>query len=332
MTTDTVRWGILGTGAMARTFAADLKFARGAELLAVASRTQDKADAFGEALGIPRRYEDYVRLVDDPDVDVVYIATPNNMHKDQALMALDGGKAVLCEKPFAMNASEARTMVAHAREKRLFLMEAMWTRFLPVMGKLRELVSSGALGDVRMVTADFGFRADGEDLAEILTSPEYGGGSLLDVGVYPVSLASMILGSPTTVAGLAHLGGTGVDEQAGMVLGNEDGQLAILHSAIRTTTPQDAVIMGTEKHVRIHAPFWRGSALTITGEDESEETVEAPFEGDGYHFEAVEVMECLRQGRLESAIMPLGESVAVMETLDRLRAQWGLRFPADPVK
>ena len=329
MRSDTIRWGILSTGSMARTFARNLRLAQGAELAAVASRTKEKADAFGDEFNIPRRYEGYAELAADPDVDVVYIATPNTMHKEHTLMSLESGKAVLCEKPFATNAAEAQVMIARARKKQRFLMEAMWTRFLPLMAKVRGVLADGVLGDVRMLTADFGFRAKGDEMTEILMNPAFGGGSLLDVGVYPVSLASMVLGPPSSLATLAHLGETGVDEQAGMILGYAGGQLALLHSSIRTTTPQEATIMGTERCIRIHAPFWRSSKMTIVEEDGAEQVIEAPFEGDGYQFEAVEVMDCLRGGGLESAVMPLDASLDIMETMDRIRAQWGLRYPAD---
>jgi len=329
MRNDAVRWGILSTGAMARTFARNLKLAQGAELAAVASRTQEKADAFGDEFSISNRYEGYAQLVADPAVDVVYIATPNSMHKEHTLMSLESGKAVLCEKPFATHAAEAQAMITCARERKRFLMEAMWTRFLPLMVKVRGFLADGVLGDVRMLTADFGFRAKDDEMTEILMNPAFGGGSLLDVGVYPLSLAWMVFGPPSSLATLAHLGDTGVDEQAGMILGYGGGQLALLHSSIRTTTPQEATIMGTEGRLRIHAPFWRSSKMTMVDEGGVGHVIEAPFEGDGYQFEATEVMNGLRGGSLESAVMPLDESLDIMRTIDRIRAQWGLRYPAD---
>jgi len=332
MKSDTIRWGILSAGRMARTFAKNLRLDHGAELTAVASRAQERADAFADEFNIPHRYHDYTELAADADVDVVYIATPNSMHKEHTLMALESGKAVLCEKPFATNASEARVMIERAREKRVFLMEAMWTRFLPLMGKVRGVVAKGVLGDVCMLTADFGFRAAGDEMTDILMKPAFGGGSLLDVGVYAVSFASMVLGSPSSLATLADIGKTGVDEQAGMVFGYSGGQLALLHSSIRATTPQEATIMGTQRRVRIDAPFWCSSTMTLLDEDGAESIIEAPFDGDGYHFEAVEVMDCLRRSRLESAVMPLDESLEIMKTMDAIRGQWGLRYPADQIE
>jgi len=198
-----------------------------------------------------------------------------------------------------------------------------------LLAKVRAVLADGLLGEVHMLTADFGFHATGDDITEILMSPAFGGGSLLDVGIYTVSLASMILGPPSSVAARAHIGKTGVDEQTGIVLGYSGGQLALLHSSIRTTTPQEAAIMGSERCIRIHAPFWRSSRMTIMDEDGAEDVIEAPFGGDGYQFEAVEVMDCLCGGRLESAVMPLDESLDIMKTMDRIRAQWGPLSAAD---
>lgn len=325
---EVIRWGILGTGYIARAFAKDLKWASGAELLAVGSRAQETADAFGDEFGVPRRYAQYEALADDPDVDAVYVATPHHLHCANTLLCLNAGRTVLCEKPLAINAREAREMVATARERKLFLMEAMWTRFFPAMEKVRALLDSDVLGEVRMVTADFGFRA-AEDERGRLVDPAAGGGSLLDVGVYPVSLASMVLGAPSRIAALAHLGETGVDEQAGILFGYDAGQLAILHSAVETETLQEAAILGTEGRIRLAPRFWCPSRLALSLEGEDDEVLEFPYEGQGYQFEADEVMACLREGRTESAVMPLDESVQVMETLDRIRAEWGLRYPME---
>ncbi len=325
---ETIRWGILGTGYIAGAFAKDLKRASGAELIAVGSRARKTADAFGDEFGVPRRHSRYEALAEDPHVEAVYVATPHHLHCANTLMCLNAGKAVLCEKPFAINAREAREMVATARERELFLMEAMWTRFFPAMDKVRALLDDGAIGDVRMVTGDFGFRAAGDERGR-LVDPAAGGGPPLDVGVYPVSLASMVLGAPSRIAALAHLGETGVDEQAGILLGHDAGQLAILHSAVETETPQEAAILGTEGRIRIAPRFWCPSRLVISREGKDDEALEFPYEGQGYQFEADEVMTCLREGRAESALMPLDESVEVMETLDRIRAEWGLRYPMD---
>ncbi len=208
-----------------------------AKLVAVGSRTAESAQRFAERFQVPHAHSSYEALANDPNVDIVYISTPHALHYDNTMLCLQAGKAVLCEKPFAINAREASEMIATARERKLFLMEAIWTRFLPSMVRLRELLADNAIGDVRMLQADFGFRTN-VDLQSRLFDPALGGGGLLDVGVYCVSLASQLFGTPDRIIGLAEIGTTGVDEQGAMLLGYPGGQLAVLSTAIRTTTPQ----------------------------------------------------------------------------------------------
>jgi len=323
-----IRWGILGTGRIAKTFAQGLAVLPDAELVAVGSRSQSAADAFGDEFRVPHRHASYVALADDPDVDVVYVATPHSLHRENSRLCLQAGKAVLCEKPFAINAAQAEEVIALARKKRLFLMEAMWTRFLPVLVRVRELLAEGAIGEVRLLNADFGFSATFDPRGRLF-DPHLGGGALLDVGVYLVSLASMVFGPPVRIASMAHLGRTGVDEQAAAILGYERGQLAVLTTAVRTSTPQEAILMGTGGQMRIHSQWWHPTTLTLALEGREEEVIYLPFEGNGYHYEAAEVMDCLRSGRLESDVMPLDETLAIMETMDQMRAQWGLRYPME---
>lgn len=325
---DKVRWGILGTGHIARKFARGLAFLPDAELAAVGSRSQVTADTFSDEFNVRRRYTSYEALADDPNVDVVYVATPHSRHQANSRLCLEAGKAVLCEKPFALNAAEAASVIELAREKQLFLMEAMWTRFLPLFGAVRSLLAEGAIGELRMVTADFGFRAE-VDPHHRLFDPALGGGALLDVGIYPVSLAFMALGAPARVTSMAHLGHTGVDEQAAVLLGYEQGQLAVLTTAIRTQTPQEATLFGTLGSIKIHSPWWCSPQLTLAINGETKRIIERPIAGNGYNYEAAEVMACLRAGRTESEIMPLDETLAIMEILDEIRAQWGLKYPGE---
>lgn len=325
---DPIHWGILGTGKIARQFAAGLKQLPDAKLIAVGSRTAEPAEAFGKQFAVAHRHPSYEALVRDPDVEAIYVATPHSCHYENTLLALAAGKAVLCEKPFTINAREAEAVIALARTKKLFLMEAMWTRCFPLMAKLRELLASQAIGEARMLTADFGFRAAYHEEARLF-DPTAGGGALLDVGVYPVSLASMIFGSPTRIVSQAQLGKTGVDEAAAIILSHAQGQLAVLSTAIRLETAQEAIIMGTTGRIRIHSPWWRPAAMTLTRDGRSDETMEFAFAGNGYQFEAAEVRRCLRAGKLESHVMPLDETLAIMRTLDAIRAQWGLRYPMD---
>ena len=207
-------------------------------------------------------------------------------------------------------------------------MEAMWTRCFPLMKKLRELLLSGAIGEVRQLTADFGFRTEYQDEPRLF-GPEFGGGALLDVGVYPVSLSSLLFGPPTRIASAANLGPTGVDEEAAMIMTHGRGEMAVLHTAVRLDTAQESILSGTRGRIRIHSPWWRPVAMMLSRDGKPNERFDFPLEGNGYDYEALEVMDCLRSGKLESPLMPLDESLSVMQTLDAIRAQWGLKYPME---
>ena len=322
------RWGILGTGNIASQFARGLAELDDAELVAVGSRTAESAETFGERFNAPRRHGSYAALASDPAVDAIYVATPHPLHHDNTIMCLEAGKAVLCEKPFAINAGQAQSMIATARERGVFLMEAMWTRFLPHMVRLRELLAEGVIGEVRMLQVDFGFRTSFNRQGRLF-DPALGGGALLDVGIYPVSLASMIFGTPERVTGMAHLGETGVDEQSAMIFGYAGGQLALLSQAIRTNSPHEALLLGTNGKIRVHSSWWKATPITLSVDGKPDELIDLPAVGNGYNYEAAEVGRCLREGRTESAVMPLDETLAIIRTMDEVRAQWGLRYPGE---
>ena len=322
----TIKWGILGTGNIARQFAKGLQNLPDAELAGVGSRTEKSAQAFSETFG-GRAYGSYEALAADPEIDAVYISTPHTLHAENSLLCLEHGKAVLCEKPFTLNAQEAERVINVARAEKLFLMEAMWTRFFPLASTLRELVQRGRVGGVKLLHADFGFRGE-VDPGHRLYDPALGGGALLDLGVYPVSLASFLLGTPTEVSSQAHIGETGVDEQNAVVLKHAGGALAVLSSTLRASTPQEAVIMGTEGSIRVHSPWWQPTRLTVT-DGAGDEELSSPLPHNGYAYEAAEVARCLRSGETESPVMPLDETLTVMGTLDRCRAAWGLRYPGE---
>jgi predicted dehydrogenase len=322
-----VRWGILGTGNMASQFAMGLARLPDARLIAVASRQQRRAEAFGDGAGVPHRHGSYAALLEDPDVDVVYVATPHTEHCANTLAALRAGKHVLVEKPFALNAAEAETMIAEARQRGLFVMEATWMRFLPLMGELRRLLAEGTIGAPRMLMADFGFVAPFNPESRLF-NPSLGGGSLLDVGIYPVSLASLVFGMPTAIHSLAHLGKTGVDEQVGVLLGYPGGEIALLASATRTETAQEATICGEQGRIRIHTRWWVPEIMTVTV-GVKQEVIHRPMIGNGYGHEAAEVMRCLHAGLTESPLMPLDETLTIMRMLDQIRAQWGLVYPSE---
>jgi len=320
-----IHWGILGAGSIASKFATDLANLADARLLAVGSRDVGRARAFADKYGGERAYGSYAELVHDPDVDVIYVATPHPFHKAHTILCLEQGTAVLCEKPMAVNEGQVREMVTSARENDAFLMEAMWTRCLPVSAHVRRWLEEGRIGEARMLQADFGFRAGWNPEGRLL-NPALAGGALLDVGVYVVALAYMVYGeAPREVQAAAHIGATGVDEQTGILLRYEGGELALLSCAIRTSTPQEARILGTEGS--IHVPmFWRATSATLHARGEDPVTVSAPC---GYHYEAAEVMACLRAGQRESALIPLEESIAIAGTMDRVRDTIGVRYPME---
>ncbi len=325
---DELRWGILGAGNIANAFATGLSALSDAQLWAVGSRSLAKARAFAVEYGAPRAYGSYEALVSDDEVDAVYVATPHVFHQEHTLLALEQGKAVLCEKPFALNRLEAETMIRAARDKKLFLMEAMWTRLLPHVVKALELAGSGAIGEVRQLTADFGFRDDFDPESRIF-DPALGGGALLDVGVYPLWLSQAIFGEPSDIASFANLGETGVDEEAAILLRHARGELSLLSSAVRLTTPHEATIIGTKGNIRLLPSWWRPSGLVLQRNGLEPEAVEVPHVGNGYTYEAAEVGRCLREGRLESEVLPLKDTLAVMRTMDELRAAWGLVYPGE---
>ncbi|MGI6376702.1 MAG: Gfo/Idh/MocA family protein [Anaerolineae bacterium] len=323
---DRFNWGILGPGRIAHRFATDLRRLPDARLLAVGSRDAGRAEAFAREYGAPRTYNSYAALASDPDVQAIYVATPHPLHLDTARLCLQQGKAVLCEKPLTANLAQAEALAASARQHGAFLMEAMWTRFNPVMVQVRAWLAEGRIGEPRIVTADFGFAAAVNPEARLFNRA-LAGGALLDVGVYVVSLAHMVYGSaPTRIEATAAVGETGVDEQTALSLAFAGGGLASLTCAIRTNTPQLARIDGTAGRITIPA-FWHATEATLEPHDGEPVTVH----GDAsYHYEAAEVMACVRAGRLESASMPLDESVAIAATLDAARRAVGVRYPFDP--
>jgi predicted dehydrogenase len=323
-----IRWGILGTGHIASKFADDLTAVPEARLAAVASRTGKRALRFRPDMKIPARYGSYQELASDPDVDAVYIATPHAFHRDHSVLCLDAGKAVLCEKPFAVNRGQALDMAGAARRNGVFLMEAMWTRFLPHIRKLCETVRSGRIGRVRLIEADFGFKGSTAPDGRLL-NPALGGGALLDVGIYPLTLAVLLMGRPDRIESMATVGATGVDEQCGMVLGYADGAMAVLSASIAVRTSQTAVVAGTGGRIEIRAPWWKSGEFAVFPEHGDSDLIRLPPVGNGFTYEIEEVCACVRRGDLESGILPPGESIAMMEIMDRMRKSWGMKYPGE---
>ncbi|MFF2944426.1 Gfo/Idh/MocA family protein [Streptomyces niveus] len=324
----TTRWGVLATGGIAATFTGDVQAMADAEVVAVASRSEPSAKAFADRFGIPRAYGDWAGLVADPDVDIVYVATPHSAHRAAAGLALEAGKPVLCEKAFTLNAREAGELVALAGERGLFLMEAMWMYCSPVVRRMTELIADGAIGEVRTVQADFGLQGPFAP-EHRLRDPALGGGALLDLGVYPVSFAQLILGEPDRVQADALLSPEGVDLNTGMLLGWDSGATALLSCSVTARTASTATVTGTAGRIELPSGFFHPDAFMLhrEGRDPERHAVESPL--TGMQHEAAEVSRCLRAGKKESPLVPLAGSLAVMRTLDAVRERVGVRYPVD---
>ncbi|MET9619467.1 Gfo/Idh/MocA family oxidoreductase [Streptomyces sp. NPDC006464] len=329
----TVRWGVLATGGIAAQFTTDLLGMEDAEVVAVASRTEASAKSFADRFGIPRAYGDWAALAADPEVDVVYVATPHHAHRAAAGLALEAGKAVLCEKAFTIDAVEAEELVALARDRGLFLMEAMWMYCNPLIRRVAALVADGAIGEVRTVQADFGlegpFAADHR-----LRDPAVGGGALLDLGVYPVSFAQLLLGEPDSVQAHALLSPEGVDLNTAVLLGwSDSGASALLSCSIAADTPMTASVTGSRGRIDFPRGFFHPERFTLhrTGHEPEDHVIAGDGTAERYTFrhEAAEVMRCLRAGETESPLVPLDGSLAVMRTLDAVRDRIGVRYPAE---
>lgn len=324
--TDGIGWGILGTGHIAGVVADDLR-ASGLQIAAVGSRRASAAASFADRHEVPASHGSYEELVADEGVDVVYVATPHPFHAEHAELALRAGKHVLVEKPFTMNGDEAERIADLAAERGLVVLEAMWTRWLPHMVRLREILESGLLGEVRTVIADHAQRLP-QDPGHRLQDPALGGGALLDLGVYPVSFAWSVLGEPETVLAHAAFTGTGVDRQTAIVLGYADGRQALLQAALDTRGSTRASVVGTDGYVEIDGAFFAPTGFTVY--DSSGGVVEV-FEQQverGYRFQALEMERLIREGG-ESTVLPPAESVAIMRLMDRIRERIGLRYPSE---
>ncbi|MEL6590005.1 MAG: Gfo/Idh/MocA family oxidoreductase [Bacteroidota bacterium] len=323
-----IRWGILATGKIAGKFAAGMQLVEDAELVAVGSRREESAKRFAKQYGIKKIHTSYEDLAADPEVDIIYVATPHPYHHDNTLMCLEAGKAVLCEKPIAINSEQSEAMIAKAKEKGLFLMEAMWTRFLPVWVQIKAWLEEGKIGEIKQVYADFGFEAAWNPEGRVL-NPDLAGGAMLDVGIYPIAFAYHIFGQePVFSQSFSKLGSTGVDEQSAYLLGYENGAFATLSSAVRVDSNKEASIIGTKGRIRIPL-FWKSSEVWIEYNDGRREYHPFPYESSGLQYQAVHAMQCLREGRTESPVMPWAESLRIMRMMDRFRQQWGLRYPGE---
>jgi len=314
-----LRWGIISTGGIAHTFARDLAFIDSGVAVAVGSRSMESANAFADEFDIAGRYDSYEELVNDPEVEAVYVATPHPMHFDNAMLALEQRKPVLVEKAFTVTADQAAKLVEVAAERKVFMMEAMWTRFLPHVIAIRELIADGSIGEIVSFEADHGKRF-AYDPSSRFFNPDLGGGAMLDLGVYPISFASMLLGSPTKMIAMVDHAPTGVDMAESMIFGYANGAHALLNATMAARTSTRASISGTRARIEMEGDFYAPGAFSLITPDGASRRFEFTTQGRGLHYEAAEVARCVRSGLLESPLMPSHETVQIMKTMESVLA------------
>jgi predicted dehydrogenase len=324
----TLRWGILATGGIAGAFTSDLKTA-GRTVTAVGSRRSESAEAFAQTHGIPRAHGSYEALVADPEVDIVYIATPHSAHADNAVLALEHGKHVLIEKPLTLDEGQAVAIRDAAAGRGLLAMEAMWTRYLPHMIRIRELLDEGAIGEVRALTADHMQRIS-TDPTHRLNALELGGGALLDLGIYPISFAWDVLGEPVSIVSQARFNEQGTDTEVATAFRHASGAVSTTLTSSRAAGPDTAHIVGTEARIDIDRVWYTPTSFRVrTPDGEVLETYASEVEGRGMQYQALYAEELVAAGRIDGDLLPIDETVAIMGTLDEVRAQIGLRYPGE---
>lgn len=326
MTQNKIRWGILATGAIAATFTADLQTLDDAEVVAVGSRSVGAAKTFAERHGIPRAHGSWAELAADPEVDIVYVATPHSSHHAAAGLCLDAGKAVLCEKPLTLDAAQAEDLFRRAEAAGVFFMEAMWTRTVPAVLRMVEMVRAGAIGEPRLVTADFSV-SFGVGPEHRVRDPHLGGGALLDLGVYPLTISQLVFGTPSTVQAVATLTPEGVDDTTAVTLVHPGGGVAALTCSISADGSWSATVAGSEGRIEFGRGFTSPSGFSLYRADQPVARIEVPFLAGGMVHEAIEAQRCLREGLRESPLAPWSETLAVMRTMDAVREQVGVRYP-----
>lgn len=321
---ETFRWGIIGTGGIAEAFAIDLKSTTGHQISAIGSRSLEKAQVFAEKFG-GRPLGSYEELVAS-DINGVYIATPHPMHEPNTLLALRAGKAVLCEKPFAVNSKQSAAMIKEAESKNLLLVEAMWSRFLPHYRRIKELIEQGALGEIISITADHGQYLPLPKHYR-LYAPDLAGGSLLDLGIYPISLAHLVLGRPSQILATASFTDTGVDSQCSMLFKYPNGAIANLTSTLLVKTPCRAVIVGTQARIEIEPTFYRPTSMKVIKNSGEVIDFENNYQGHGFREQAIEFAKLFRAGAKESDLMTHSDTQEIMESMDQVRQIIGVKYP-----
>ncbi len=325
MSDSKVRWGIIGLGKIAHKFAQDLLLAEDAVLAGVASRNLEKAKAFGEQYHAQQAFGSYEELISNPTIEVVYIATPHVMHGELSLKCMEAGKAVLCEKPMSMSVVEAEAMIEASKKHQVFFMEALWTRFMPTVQVLVDLIEEGRIGEIKSLRADFGFQAK-YNPSDRVFDKSLGGGSLLDIGIYPIFFAQLLLGSPQRIQAQAVFGETGVDHSCSMLFGYDSGAIAVLDSTLMAHTPIEAWVHGTKGSIKLHRRFHHAEKLSVWEEGNAIEEIATSYVGNGYYHEILEVMDCLREGRIESLRFSHENSLALARSLERVAQEIGLAY------
>ncbi len=311
------RWAILGAGHIAEKFSESLKVCQQAELYAVASRSLDKAENFRKDFGFKKAYGSYEEMLADPSVDIVYIATPNNLHFEHTMMSLNAGKAVLCEKPFGLNKSQADQMIRIAQEKKLFLMEALWSRFLPSILKVKKEIEAGRIGTPKVLQAEFGFKAEYNENSRLF-NPSLGGGSVFDIGIYPLFLSLYLFGYPTEIKAISIHAPTGTDMTTSMLLKHKNGEISNLTSSFALRMETDARIYGEKGYLKLHRMFHMPTKLVCKIGDEDETELPIHWVGNGYNYEALEVMKCMDEGLTESRELPFSFSEDLISLIDKV--------------
>lgn len=327
-----IKWGILGCGIIANKFADSVKVLDNIQITAAASRTPGKAETFSNNHSIKNYYSDYSDLLKDKDVDAVYVATTHNFHYENVKQVLESGKHVLCEKPLTVNAQELKELLKIAADKNLFIMEAMWTRFLPVMLQIREWLDNNVIGDIKQIRATFGFKSE-FDPTHRLYNLELAGGALLDAGIYPLSFANMVMREkPTDIKAVAEIGETGVDEQSSYLLKYSTGCIAFLSSTLNAPVLSRAEIIGTNGRITIPHDFLAAEEVWLEILDKDIEKKQLPFDQDkGFKFEIEAASNSIRNGKTENEIMPISDTLQLMETIDEIKNQLGLIYSNDKV-
>ena len=322
------KWGIIGTGGIARAFATDIAHLSDHVIAAVGSRNLETAENFVKSIPGAKAYGSYEALINDSDIDAIYVATPHPSHKENVIAALKAKKPVLCEKPFAVNASQAKEMVAAAKAHDVALMEAMWARFLQHYGKIREIVASGVLGQITTIHADHGQRLADQNIPR-LVEPSLAGGALLDLGIYPISFAHMVLGIPQSITSKAVFTDKGVDAQTSMIFDYGNGAQAILNTTMIVQTPCTAVIAGLKGYLEVDRTFYNPTSMRVTLFDGTVTVYPSDYKGHGLREQAVEFARVVKSGAKESPILTWDDTIAIMEIMDTVRSQIGLKYPLE---